>query len=94
MVWPLAYSWELNAARCWRELWTVLATERKHQFDDDTDRDGVLVHSSVNGGEAWVPREQLGRCWWGDELTRAWPDWCLEAELMAAAVGHVDDVGL
>jgi hypothetical protein len=37
----------------------VLATERKHEFDDDTDRAGVLVRSSVNGGEAWMPREKL-----------------------------------
>jgi hypothetical protein len=44
-----------------RELWTVLATERKHEFDDDTDRDGVLVRSRTNGGESWMPREKLGK---------------------------------
>jgi hypothetical protein len=44
-----------------REIWRVLAVERKHEFDDDTDRDGVLVRSSVNGGEAWMPREKLGK---------------------------------
>jgi hypothetical protein len=39
----------------------LFATERKHELDDDTNRDGVLVRSSVNGGEAWLPREKLGK---------------------------------
>ena len=41
------------------ELWRVLATERNHEFDDDTNKDGVLVRSSTNGSEAWMPREKL-----------------------------------
>ena len=44
-----------------RELWRVLATERNHAFDDDTVKDGVLVRSSINGGEDWLPREKLGK---------------------------------
>lgn len=44
-----------------REIWRVLAVERKHEFDDDTDRDGVLVRSTVNGGEGWLPREKIGK---------------------------------
>ena len=44
-----------------RELWRVLAIERRHEFEDGTDRDGVLVTSCVTGGEAWLPREKLGK---------------------------------
>ena len=44
-----------------RELWRVLATERNHAFDDDTVKDGVLVRSSINGGETWLPREKMGK---------------------------------
>ena len=38
-----------------------MATEHRHEFDDGTDRDGVLVRSSINGGEGWLPREKLGK---------------------------------
>ena len=44
-----------------REIWTVLAVEKLHEFDDGTDRDGVLVCSTGNGGESWLPREKLGK---------------------------------
>jgi hypothetical protein len=44
-----------------REVWRVLAVERQHEFDDDTIHDGVLVRSSINGSEAWMPREKLGK---------------------------------
>ena len=35
--------------------------ERWREFDDGTERDGVLVRSTGNGGEAWLPREKIGK---------------------------------
>ena len=44
-----------------REIWQVLKVERWHEFDDGTERDAVLVRSTGNGGEAWLPREKIGK---------------------------------
>jgi hypothetical protein len=44
-----------------REIWTVLAVEKRHEFDDGTDRDRVLVRHSGQYGEAWLPRKKIGK---------------------------------
>jgi hypothetical protein len=44
-----------------RELWKVLAVESQHEFEDGTERDGVLVRDLVSGGKAWVPRTNLNK---------------------------------
>ena len=41
-------------------LWSVLAVEQRHEFEDGTARPGVLLRF-VNGGEGWVPREKIGK---------------------------------
>jgi hypothetical protein len=40
------------------ETWRV---KRKHEFDDDTFHDGVLVRSAIDGGEGWLPRKKIGK---------------------------------
>jgi hypothetical protein len=39
----------------------VLAVESQHEFEDGTERDGVLVRDLVSGGKAWVPRTNLNK---------------------------------
>ena len=41
------------------EIWQVLKVERWHEFDDGTERKGVLVPSIVNGGQTWMPTEKM-----------------------------------
>src|ERR1043165_376578 len=42
-----------------RELGRVLALDPRHQFLEGSNRDGVLLRSSVDGAEDWTPRTNL-----------------------------------